>query len=142
MRKAWQLGKQIYLPVLNLRFHKRLWFAAYRDGDPLQPNRFGIPEPVVPFGQLRHPMQLDLVLTPLVAFDGQGNRLGMGGGFYDRSFAFLHHRNHWRRPHLLGTAHHFQQCTQPLPAQSWDVPLSGISTDREILLTPRVNASN
>ena len=126
--RAWALGKQVYLPVLVPHLHNRLWFARYKQDTPLVTNRFGIPEPEVVHRQRVAPYALDLVLTPLVGFDGEGNRLGMGGGFYDRSFAFLHQRQAWHKPRLVGIAYDFQQLPQ-LPAQAWDVPLTAVVTD-------------
>jgi 5-formyltetrahydrofolate cyclo-ligase len=58
----------------------------------------------------------------------------MGGGYYDRTLAYLNRRTVWRKPHLLGTAHAFQQVEQ-LPHQPWDIPLHGIATERELLIT-------
>ena len=127
--RAWALGKQVYLPVLVPHQHNRLWFARYQPDTPLVSNRFGIPEPEVVHRQRVAPYALDLVLTPLVGFDDAGNRLGMGGGFYDRSFAFLHQRRSWYKPRLVGVAYDFQQLPQ-LPAQAWDVPLTAVVTDR------------
>jgi 5-formyltetrahydrofolate cyclo-ligase len=77
---------------------------------------------------------LDLVLTPLVAFDAQGHRLGMGGGFYDRSFAYLLRHSRWLRPRLIGLAYDFQRQTR-LPHQPWDVPLHAIATDHRLYLS-------
>ena len=71
---------------------------------------------------------LDLVLVPLVGFDGAGNRLGMGGGFYDRSFAFLGQRR-WRRPRLVGVAFDLQRVDR-LPRRAWDVPLDAVASER------------
>jgi len=122
----WSAGKSVYLPVLVPFAHGKLWFARYRPGDTLVENRFGIPEPQ--HRQLVRPGALDLVLMPLVAFDHAGNRLGMGGGFYDRSFAFLHTRHHWRRPILVGLAFQFQQQNSIQP-NHWDVPLNAIATE-------------
>lgn len=133
MRYAFAMDKEVYLPVLAPGTVNRLLFAPYREGDRLQPNRFAIPEPTVPFAQLKDPMALDLVLVPLVAFDPQGNRLGMGGGFYDRSFAFLKHRSHWQKPRLLGLAYEFQKMER-LAAEPWDVPLYGVATESELYL--------
>lgn len=132
IERAWAMGKQCYLPVLSPTFHNRLWFAPYRHNTPLRPNRFGIPEPKHGWRNARPVWSLDLVLTPLVAFDHHGNRLGMGGGFYDRTLAYLPHRRHWRKPHLLGIAYEFQH-TEQLPHASWDVPLDGIATDTTLL---------
>ena len=120
---ALTLGKQVYLPVLRDGDH--LLFGRYRRGQRMRRNRFGIPEPT---GERRPPWALALVLLPLVGFDRSGGRLGMGGGFYDRSFAFLLKGKH-RSPRLLGLAHHFQQVEQ-LPREPWDVPLAAVVTDR------------
>ena len=126
MHSLWELGKQIYLPVLVPFADERLWFARFRPEDALVYNRYGIAEPL-----RRHLIKasaLDLVLTPLVAFDLQGHRIGMGGGFYDRRFAFLRHRNHWHKPRLLGIAYEFQK-QDIIEANSWDIPLHAIVTE-------------
>ncbi len=122
----WSLGKTIYLPVLTPFARDRLWFARYEPDARLVTNRYGIPEPR--HRELIKPGLLDLVLTPLVAFDHAGHRIGMGGGFYDRSFAFLLERRLWRKPALLGIAYAFQR--QPaITPDSWDVPLAAIATE-------------
>jgi 5-formyltetrahydrofolate cyclo-ligase len=126
--RAWALGKQVYLPVLVPFLHNRLWFARYEPHTRLVSNRYGIAEPRAVHARRIRSLALDLVLTPLVGFDTGGNRLGMGGGFYDRSFAFLDRRRHWRKPRLVGLAYDFQRLPQ-LPAQPWDVPLSAVATD-------------
>jgi 5-formyltetrahydrofolate cyclo-ligase len=126
LERALNMGKQVYLPVLVGKNH--LMFGAYSLGDALQPNRFGILEPDVPVADLLPPQQLDLVLTPLVAFDTNGTRMGMGAGFYDRSFAFLHNPAHLPRPRLLGLAYEVQKIAE-LVRQPWDVPLDGIATE-------------
>ncbi len=134
MALAWAMGKQVYLPVLSHLRSDHLLFAPYAPGDALRENRFGIPEPVVSLRHMVDLKTLDLVLTPLVAFDGQGNRLGMGGGFYDRSFAFLHRRQHWLKPHLVGMAYDFQRVDY-LEQQHWDVPLLGVVTEKGFVAT-------
>ncbi|HSW52682.1 MAG TPA: 5-formyltetrahydrofolate cyclo-ligase [Sulfuricaulis sp.] len=128
-----RLRKTLYLPVLSRLSHDRLWFAETGPKTELTPNRFGIPEPVVQSRDLVRAQELDLILLPLVGFDDQGNRLGMGGGFYDRSLEFLRHRQHWRKPHLLGIAYDFQR-VNGLTADPWDIPLQGVITDQAIYL--------
>jgi len=138
---AWQRGKQCYLPVLGLRPGNRLWFIPYQPDTKLVNNRFGIPEPVHARRQRRlKPQSLDLILMPLVAFDQQGNRLGMGGGFYDRTLSFLRHRHSWRKPRLIGLAYEFQRVDQ-LAYQSWDVPLDAIATEDRIYIPPTPSTS-
>jgi 5-formyltetrahydrofolate cyclo-ligase len=133
IRRAWQMGKQCYLPTLSPRHHNRLWFAPFKHDSALILNRFGIPEPEGNWRQMRSVRSLDLIVAPLVAFDSQGNRLGMGGGYYDRTLAYLSQRTNWRKPRLLGAAYAFQQVEQ-LPHQPWDVPLDGIATEKELVL--------
>ena len=127
MYRLWALGKRIYLPVLIPFNRCRLWFARFEPGDELVYNRYGIPEPVR--RRLIKPTALDLVLTPLVGFDADGNRLGMGGGYYDRSFAFLCRRSHWQKPRMLGIAHELQKLPA-IDAGSWDIPLDAIVTEK------------
>ncbi len=130
LERAWSLGKEIYLPVLAPFLHNRLWFTRYEADTPLVRNRFGIAEPRSVHRRRIPSHALDLVLTPLVGFDTNGNRLGMGGGFYDRSFGFLCRRQRWRKPRLVGLAYDFQQLSE-LPARDWDVPLSAVATDSD-----------
>jgi 5-formyltetrahydrofolate cyclo-ligase len=129
MHLAWSHGKSCYLPVLQAAFRNRLMFARYRAGDPVVYNKFGIAEPQVAACDRTKPQRLDLVLTPLVAFDAHGNRLGMGGGFYDRTFAYLRQRRYWQRPRLVGVAYSFQQVSA-LGVQEWDVPLQVVVTEK------------
>lgn len=131
IERAWAMGKHCYLPMLSPTFHNRLWFAPYLPDTPLTPNRFRIPEPALQWNEIRPASSIDLMLTPLVAFDASGNRLGMGGGFYDRTLAYLLRRNHWRKPALIGTAYEFQKLEQ-LPHAAWDVPLHGVATNHAL----------
>jgi 5-formyltetrahydrofolate cyclo-ligase len=126
-------GRQTLLPVLCPTPPGSLRFAPYDQRSRLHPNRFGIAEPAVPIPLQRRPLDLDLVLLPLVAFDARGNRLGMGGGYYDRSFAALHSHGGWRRPRLIGVAYAFQEVDR-LPAEAWDVPLDGVLTEHGLRL--------
>lgn len=121
--------KQFYLPVI-LR-SKQLVFAPYNSRTtPMKKNRFGILEPSKTQG-IKQGNQLDLVLMPLVAFDASGRRLGMGGGFYDRTFAFKQKHNK-KVPTLMGTAHHIQECPQ-LTTEHWDIHTEFIATDKKIV---------
>lgn len=128
IQRLWSMNKQCYLPLLSEGKEKRMWFAPYSPGDRLKHNRYGIPEPDCTANAWLEPQQLDLVLMPLVAFDQEGNRLGMGGGYYDRSFAFLNHRHGIKRPRLVGVAYELQRC-RALPYEPWDVPMSAIVTE-------------
>jgi len=131
MRRMQAMKKRCYLPVLDVMGSRRLWFAPFNSDTRLHVNRFGIPEPMVSPRDYVFARHLDLILLPLVAFDTQGNRLGMGGGFYDRSLAYLNRRQHWLKPHLYGVAHEFQH-VDSLKSAPWDVPLQGIVTDQRV----------
>lgn len=96
----------------------------------LHPNRYGIAEPRFNNRQVINPSLLDVVLFPLVGFDRKGNRLGMGKGYYDRTFSQV--RRGWRSPYFIGIAYGFQECEDLVPAQ-WDIPLQAIVTDKEII---------
>ena len=123
-------GRRGYLPVLLATRRPRLQFAEYFSDEPLQRGKYGIPVPFHDRRRLIDPVALDWLLMPLVAFDESGNRLGMGGGFYDASLASSTHRLQWRRPVLIGLAHEFQR-VDALNVDSWDVPLDGILTDQK-----------
>lgn len=131
MARIWKTNKTCYLPILSHLRHDRLWFAPFTQDTPLAANRFGILEPVTPARTWVRAHELDLILMPLVGFDTHGNRLGMGGGFYDKSLAFLQHRTLWRKPHLIGLAHEFQR-VQKLDACAWDVPMQAVATDESV----------
>lgn len=126
---AWQLRlppSLVYcLPVLHA--DNSLRFAPWRPGDPLVANRFGIPEPDVSASSLLDASALAMIVLPLVGFDAHGQRLGMGGGWYDRSLALRlgHHAPPW----LVGAAFAMQQL-DVLAAEPWDVPLDAVCTER------------
>jgi 5-formyltetrahydrofolate cyclo-ligase len=131
MARAWGLGKTCYLPAITPLKPRHLGFVDYRPGDPLVPNRYGIPEPDHPLRSAVLPWALDLILVPLVSFDMNGSRLGMGAGYYDRTLAFLNQRQHWHRPLLMGVGYEFQRVDY-LPAEPWDIPLQAIATETTV----------
>lgn len=110
-------GKNVYLPVLHPFSAHQLLFLRFDDEKELVLNRFGILEPKLDVQKVLPINALEMIFVPLVACDKQGNRLGMGGGFYDRTLA--------QSPHLIsvGLAHRCQQ-VERLPLESWDMPLS------------------
>ena len=112
---CWQRGIAVAVPVIDAQ---QLRFAAYRCGESMRRNRFGIAEPVEP--AWRTPT---LLLAPLVAFDATGQRLGMGGGYYDR---YLSAHPDLRR---AGVAHECQRVAA-VPAADNDVPLPAVVTER------------
>jgi len=130
LREAQRRGKITYLPVLSAWPKTKMVFQRVAPGEKLIPNRFRILEPRINRARQRKVWALDLVLLPLVGFDATGGRLGMGGGFYDRSLAYQARRQSWRKPTLLGLAHECQKVAC-LDQASWDVPLQGTVSDRQ-----------
>lgn len=116
--RAWRAGKQVYLPVLVPG--NRLVFALWQAGDLLTPNRFGIPEPG-PDVPRRNADTLDLIFVPLLAWNDRGDRLGMGGGFYDRTLA-------GNRALKVGVGYELQRC-DALVSASWDVSMDFVLTE-------------
>lgn len=129
MQEAWRRGKHVYLPVLPCWPKTSMVFQRVRPVQPWEKNRFGILQPRWCVADQRAAWALDVVFLPLVGFDPQGGRLGMGGGFYDRCFAELHQREHSTTPQRIGLAHECQRVEQ-LPIAPWDVPLHGVLTDQ------------
>ena len=128
----WQLslpqGVRYCLPVLDGRV---LRFAPWKPGQGLVSNRYGIPEPDVDRADTLGPEDMDLVVTPLTGFDAACGRLGMGGGWYDRSFAFRHRQA--PPPWLVGVGFASQQ-VPALPVAAWDVPVDAICTEHATFL--------
>lgn len=124
-------AKQCFLPVVHPLKVNRLHFARYQQNTKLVANRFGILEPCIKGSEIVAPWSLDLILMPLVGFDRQGNRLGMGGGFYDRTLAFTA-TGQQPRPRLVGLAYGFQEL-ETISVQEWDIPIDHIITEKEII---------
>ncbi len=126
---CWSLGKRTWLPVTSRQ--QRLAFAHYHSDTKLLPGAFKIPEPDPRESEFTDPATLDVVLTPLVAFDSNCRRIGMGGGYYDRTFGFLLQEHRPGNPVLIGIAHDFQH-VEHIEAQRWDVPLQAVATPSRI----------
>ncbi len=124
-------NKSFYLPVLSIENKFHLNFVKIDKNTKYKNNIYAIPEPIYTPQDIIPVTQLDLVIMPLVAADKKGHRMGMGGGYYDRSFAFKLDSNA-DFPKLLGFAYDFQ-LVDKLIAESWDVPLDFIATDREFI---------
>ncbi len=123
-------GSDSAAPKAAMRDKKILRFAEITAHGKLKNNRFGIAEPVVAAQQLLAAEQLDVVLLPLVGFNYDGTRIGMGGGFYDATFAFK--QNHPEgAPQLIGLAHEVQ-CFLRITAQQWDIPMPTVVTERRV----------
>ena len=133
---ARRCGAHIYVPRIASRRNRRMLFAPWRAGAALRANAFGILEPGHA-GDARPVVGLDVVVLPLVGFDAQGNRLGMGAGYYDRALRRrLDARRAWRRPRLVGVAFACQELPV-IPASPWDVPLDLVITERRVIVPGR-----
>ena len=111
--------KKIYLPVLHPFSANQLLFLQYHGEAHLERNRLGILQPKLDVRNVLPLNELEMIFVPLVACDKQGNRLGMGGGFYDRTLSQA------KQLISVGLAHQCQQI-EHLPLESWDEPLSYI----------------
>lgn len=123
-RYLWERHKSLWLPTLHRPIRGQLQFLdAYSQW---KTNRFGISEPVYRADKICPVWQLDVILMPLTAFDRNGGRVGMGGGFYDRTLAAL---PSWGiRPTCIGVGYRFQEQTE-IALNDWDQPLDGVVTD-------------
>ncbi len=129
IESLWQQGKSIYLPVIHPFSKSQLLFHQYLSDDQLVYNRYGILEPKLDIRHLMPVRELDLICTPLVAFDNIGHRLGMGGGYYDRTLSRWFTEGKGAMP--IGIAHDCQHVNR-LPIESWDIPLPKIVTPSRI----------
>ncbi|MBT1064742.1 5-formyltetrahydrofolate cyclo-ligase [Bowmanella sp. Y26] len=126
---CWQQGKAVYLPVLHPFTPGNLVFVHYHPNSPMIANKYGIAEPRVSSSNICPLPWLDIVFTPLVAFDKSGNRMGMGGGYYDRTLRPVERDQ--LKVEVIGLAHNCQQCDN-LPVQPWDIPMHKIITPGKI----------
>lgn len=122
---CWKNKKQVYLPVVHPFTKGHLLFLLYSEQTKMETNKYGIDEPKLNQLHICPISELDIIFTPLVAFDTQGNRIGMGGGYYDRMLAPWFKEK--KGPYPIGLAHDCQLVSK-LPTESWDVPLPEIIT--------------
>ncbi len=122
---AWQDGKSVYLPVV-IGWGKPLLFAPYTTDSQLVKDALNIDIPNTDTDSYIGADKLDLVITPLVAFDENNNRIGMGGGFYDRTFTCKDTQD---KPTLIGVAFAEQKTDSLIPMNEWDIPLDKIITE-------------
>ena len=134
-----QAPKQFALPVLHPVCKGHLLFLFYSSHTALVKNKYKIKEPALSCQNVLPTSQCDVILMPLVGFDIKGNRLGMGGGYYDRTLAFTRTKRHSQdqlspnNPKLVGIAHDIQK-VKSLPIAPWDVPLDAIVTPTRTLI--------
>ena len=131
IKHLWTKDKELFLPIIK---SNQLVFGSYKSGDNLSNNKFDIPEPTTPTEELITADVLDLVVVPLVAFDSDCNRLGMGGGYYDRALAFKKTSSKTSSPLLIGLAYELQK-VNILEMNSWDIPMDGIISESKTYLS-------
>jgi 5-formyltetrahydrofolate cyclo-ligase len=132
MLHACTLEKKVFVPIVVGKA-KPLVFAPWTPKTSMRKNRFGIMEPDVPVEEYVDGEALDFVVTPLVAFDSKCDRIGMGGGFYDRTFSFVKaaRSSGARTAALFGFAFEMQRVERVEP-QTWDVRLDSVITELKI----------
>jgi 5-formyltetrahydrofolate cyclo-ligase len=122
-------GCRLYLPRIDRHsLGRKMQFVEMNDRH--RSNRLGIAEPEG--SQIIGARWLDVVFLPLVGFDARGVRLGTGGGYYDRVFAFRRWRKVWHTPQLVGLAYSFQQLEAIIPA-AHDVLLDAVVTEKGVI---------
>jgi len=131
---CWQNNVSVSLPVIHPFNKNNLLFLAYTKTSIMIKNKYGIFEPKLDVRNIVPVPNIDIIFTPLVAFDNNGNRLGMGGGFYDRTLSswykeYQHNKN--IKPMPIGLALDCQKVTT-IPCESWDIPLPTIITPTSI----------
>ena len=130
---AWRSGSRLYAPRVTSRRRREMRFVPLARAAPTRAGAFGIHEPVATTAGDLPARCLDAVLLPVVGFDVEGNRLGMGAGFYDHALRGRRlARKAWRRPRLIGIAFACQQLPRIEPAP-WDVPLDLVVTEAGII---------
>lgn len=123
---AWRMKKRIFAPVLKK--NNVMVFREMTANSSVKTNFYGLTEPVD--GTIIQPHMLDVSITPVVAYDSAGHRIGMGGGYFDRAFSFLRDRKHPSDPKLVGIAFACQQVDKITP-NPWDIPLFTTISEKE-----------
>lgn len=127
LNRALWMGVGCYLPIIPEARQRKLWFTRLGGSPHWSHNRYGIPEYDAGTGKVRA-ARLDILFMPLLGFDLFGNRMGMGGGYYDASLAFLGRRKRWHRPLLVGLGFETQKASR-IPHDPWDIPLDAVITE-------------
>jgi len=127
LTRLWAAGKTVAAPVVGAAGEMDFYQVTPRTS--LAHNRYGIIEPRTRgarSGRYLDPLSLNVLFLPLVAFDDDGNRLGMGAGYYDR---FIGRLPESMRPLIVGLAHEVQRAAMPLDRQPWDIPMDAVATE-------------
>ncbi|WP_348666520.1 5-formyltetrahydrofolate cyclo-ligase [Arsenophonus symbiont of Ornithomya chloropus] len=125
IKNLWKYKKKIYLPFLNF-CNQEIMFIKYSSNTLLKKNCFNIYEPLANTKHIIPIKNIDIIFVPLVAFDKKGNRLGMGGGYYDKLL-----KNLKKNTHPIGLAYDFQ-LVHKIPIEPWDISLPEIITESKI----------
>ncbi|WP_336039180.1 5-formyltetrahydrofolate cyclo-ligase [Acinetobacter calcoaceticus] len=128
IKLCFQKNKKVYLPMICSMSQRLVWVKISRNqylNRRFSHHPLGMKEPMATRGE--HVSKIDLLLIPLLACDQYGTRIGMGGGYYDRTLASATHK-----PYRLGVAHQFQFIEHTLKRQSWDQPLDALLTPQHI----------
>ena len=113
--------KKYTISLPKIKKNSEMNFFQWSSKDPLLVNRYGIPEPIS--NKLKHP---DILLIPLLAFDNDFNRIGYGGGFYDR---YIHKIQKFKKITKIGIAYSFQK-VKKIPIDNHDIKLDFIFTEK------------
>lgn len=125
---CWANNINTYLPVIHPFSKGHLLFLKYHQHSVMKSNQYGILEPKLNVNEVLPIENLDIIFTPLVAFSSQGERLGMGGGYYDRTLAsWYKNKQKNNKPYPIGLAHDCQKVAS-IPTQHWDIPIPEIIT--------------
>ncbi len=126
MQKSFELGKRVILPKVNRESHELLLYEII-DINELAPGYMNIPEPDVPETRSFHAEDLDLMIIPGIAFGRKGERIGYGGGYYDRLIQTIK-----RRPPLVAIAYD-EQIIEKVPVLDHDINVNKIITDKRVI---------
>ena len=135
---ALKLGKECYVPKVYPNKKRGMWFLPYTGKESVKEGAFGILEPTAPISKAIRPSELDIIFMPLVAFDLKGNRLGMGGGYYDKVLANIPKD---QQPKLIGLAYNLQQVRE-IPQEKWDIQMDAVITPNNYRIFERQSAVN
>jgi 5-formyltetrahydrofolate cyclo-ligase len=127
----WSMNVDVFVPILHPFCKGHLLFQEFTHNTKMRENHFGISEPTLDVQRVCPVENLSIIFTPLVAFDLSGNRLGMGGGFYDRTLARLKKLGEKSQPIVVGLAHELQK-SATLPTETWDIGLPYILTSNKL----------
>ncbi|MEM7277526.1 MAG: 5-formyltetrahydrofolate cyclo-ligase [Pseudomonadota bacterium] len=122
-------NKTYFLPIMVEG--TKLEFAPYENNAQMQTSKLGVQEPAHRASERLQANELDAVIVPLVAFDRHCNRIGMGAGYYDRSFSFRFATQTSQAPILVGVAFEAQRI-ESITSNTWDVPLDLVVTEKRL----------